>query len=411
MTTKFYTEIEDIKKDIYTPLKCGLLEEKGTTINIADCNIESTNVEIIDSNKTRFAKNSKMIRIKKLENINNYEINIHLPKTINANRFFLTFYMTNETADTSKGSYFDVRYNNMTNNIGHNNGCSIVQNWNNLEIHVSNAQNFTNIKLVFTLRANAQVGEVCGIYWLDSLTFGAKMKPTFILNFDQWWQDSIDNGGYQYCFDNNIPFTLMTKNYDSLSDTFLNLAKKAETEYNCENSYYASYGANNTSLLNASTFDDAVDEVKKIKNDFITVMKHDLVSFGCTQMKLNYLDRLALLNSGFKMIRGGASQMIPYFDNDDFWTPSIGISSDTISLETVKTQIDNTIKYGLCMIAFTHGVCNDGETTMSGTQSNGMNITDFKAMIDYLVELRDSGYIQVCTMEEWYNQCIGISNV
>ena len=406
MTTKTYDKIEDIKTDLYSPLKCGLLESKGTTINIADCTVTGTNVEVIDSCKSRFAKKSKLIRIKKLEGVSSYEVNIQLPKAIPTDRFFLTFRMSDISKDTSVGSYFNVRYNSTTNNLTHNNGLSTIQNWNNLIVHFSTSQNVTNVKLIFGIRNSVAVGDYCGEYWLDSLTFNSVMKPTFILNFDQWWQESIDNGGYQYCFDNNIPFTLMTKNYDSLGSTFINLAKQAERIYGCENSYYASYGSSNLSLLNASTYNKAVNEVEAMKNDFINAFGHDFVSFGCTQMKLNSIDRTALRNANIKMIRGDGAQLIPYYDDEEYWTPCIGISSDTLTLAQVKAQIDFAVQFGYCMLAFTHGICADDSNMMSGSNSNGMHITDFKSMIDYLVSLRSQGKIQICTMEDWYNQCV-----
>ena len=406
MTTKTYDEIEDIKADLHSPLKCGLLESKGTTINIADCTVTGTNVEVIDSCKSRFAKKSKLIRIKKLEGVSSYEVNIQLPKEIPTDRFFLTFRMSDISKDISIGSYFNVRFNSATNNLTHNNGLSTIQNWNNLIVRFSSSQNVANVKLIFGIRNSVGDGDYCGEYWLDSLTFNSVMKPTFILNFDQWWQESIDNGGYQYCFDNHIPFTLMTKNYDSLGSAFINLAKQAERIYGCENSYYASYGSSNSSLLNASTYNTAVSEVGSMKNDFINALGHDFISFGCTQMKLNSIDRTALRNANIKMIRGDGAQLIPYYDDEEYWTPCIGISSDTLTLAQVKTQIDYAVQFGYCMLAFTHGICADDSNMMSGSSSNGMHITDFKAMIDYLVELRNQGKIQICTMQDWYNQCI-----
>jgi hypothetical protein len=284
--------------------------------------------------------------------------------------------------------------------------------WNCVPVHHGNAQNISSISIVFIFRDGASVGKTAIIY-LDSITFGAKMKPTFILNFDQWWKESVDNGGYQYLFDNNVPFTMMTKNYDALSADYLNLAIKSEQEYGCENSYYASYGNSNPSLLNASTYSIAENQIAAIKNDFITTFGHDCISFGCTQMRLNKIDRTALVNSGYKMIRGGGSwHVLDYYDSESYWMPAFGISTFSRSLANVKSQIDHTISYGGCLLAFTHGINADGNDYMlfdDGTmsQSDGMNLTDFKAMVDYLVGLRNEGKIQICTMEQWWHMCCG----
>lgn len=402
----------DVAKKAASPLRCGLMDEYGETVNISDCTITATNAEVFDAGDARFSKGSKAVRITKISDTNaEYKVTVTLPETINAKQWFLTYKCSYAFMDTDSGTVGRVTINSLTNAMFATNTAGLAEYWNCVPVHHGSAQNISSISISFTWRANAPVGKAVVIY-LDSLTFGAKMKPTFILNFDQWWKESVDNGGYQYLFDNDIPFTMMTKNYDALNSDYLDLAMRAEQEYGCENSYYASYGYSNASLLNAATYSIAESQIASIKNDFITTFGHDCTSFGCTQMKLNKIDRTALINSGYKMIRGGGVwHVLDYYDNKSYWMPAFEISTRSKTLSNVKSQIDRTVSYGGCLLAFTHGINADGNDYMKlddGTmsQSDGMNLTDFKAMVDYLVGLRNEGKIQICTMQDWYNQCI-----
>ena len=118
--------------------------------------------------------------------------------------------------------------------------------------------------------------------------------------------------------------------------------------------------------------------------------------------------RESLEASGVKAIRGRWIQNpVGYFCDKSTWLPySIEISYGNSTREEFTNHIYEATVHGSCVVAFTHGVCNDDESVV-GSSSSAMRLTDFKYLIDYIVGLRDQGKIQICTMEQFVNQCIG----
>ena len=403
--------MQDIR---HSKFNCRLIESIGTKVTFENLQSDS-NCKISDSKIIRFADTSKMVVAK---NNGGCIATLTLDKPIkNFESLTIVFYQPYETfnVDSESGGYLTVALNdNDSNKRTWLNGRSIwgwtiVKLTKDMFSYYKDTDNVTVEKIFFNWnkRNNVVDGAEYGTFIFDSIFFNQKIKPTFILNFDQWWNESINNGAYDYLFDNNVPFTMMTKNYDSLSDNFKALAHKAES-HGCENSYYACYGDTNTLLKNATDYATCEDAIADMKRDIVNEMKHDCISFGCSQMKLGAIERQALKNHGYKMIRGGTTNLeyIPYYDDMCDWMPSYGISTSVRNVEAVKEWIDNLVKYGCCGLAFTHGVCDDGNTVVDNSGSDAMNITDFKSMVDYLVQLRNENKIQICTMEQFYNMCI-----
>ena len=240
--------------------------------------------------------------------------------------------------------------------------------------------------------------------YFDSVIIDQRIKPTVILNFDQWHQDCIDNGAYEYAFANGIPFTTMTKNYDELNLDFVALAKKSNLLYGCENAYYASYGETNSQLVDAGDYVDYVGYVDDMKNDYYNTFKSEkLISFGASQMKVAESAEKALKDGGFGLVRAySIGHPYGYFDKDTQLISSIGIShSDQPDINVLKSWVDNLITYGSMAVYFTHGICDDSDTTVDG--SSAIRLTTFKDFIDYLVTKRNAGQLQIITMRDlWY---------
>lgn len=246
--------------------------------------------------------------------------------------------------------------------------------------------------------------DYCTLYF-DSVIIDMRMKPTVILNFDHWWADSITNGGYQYAFDNDIPFTMMTKNYATLAPAFLNIAKEAFSMHGCENGYYGSYGASNTVFQNLADYSVGIANAENMKNEFYNAMPNEkFISYGCSQMKVNPLGLKALEDAGIPLIRGQnqGGFDIGYFDKNEHLISSKGISySDVSDIATLQSMVDSLIAHGSVGLFFTHGICNDTDTTVGS--SSAIRITTFKALIDYLVAKRTAGQLQIITMRDFWN--------
>ena len=386
---------------------CGYADNYGNIIDINKCTLTPTNVKISPSSINRFSDHSIKVDVTKIEGVNTYSLEIVLPSPITTKNWNIIMMYTDEMLNASTGIIITGRINNSSNTMfASNQNNQISDYWLTTQLaHHGSAQTISKFVLSITLRPGMNVGDTVS-FFIDSIMYDFKMKPCFILNFDQWWDESITNGGYDYLFDNDVPFTMMTKNYDSLASNYMQLADKVE-KYKYENAYYASYGSDNNSLFNSTTYPNANTEVQNMINDYENAFKHNVVSYGATQMKLAKLDRSALLNNGFKMIRAkGQGNFIDYFDEFSWWTPSTGISHNEMTIAQIKARIDHIISYGGCFLAFTHGINADGADYMSGTSSVGINITDFKSMIDYLVTKRANGEIDILTMRDWYNNCV-----
>lgn len=387
-----------------------LVESMGRKIDIFNNITTIANCTAQECGNVRFAEKSANVVF---NSHGTSKIKINVPTQKNWESVTIVFYVPKfESWGSTSGirlrfgfntlDTINVTYYYVTNKIG----------WNILKIprnKISNAPDQITSVYVYgyagsSVPANTDYRSII----FDSVIFDMRMKPTFVLNFDQWWSDTNRIGAYDYCFNNGIPFTLMSKNYDTMSADFKALAHKAHNLYGCENAYYACYGSTNTKFTNITSYNNGKDYVKELKNDFYNEFPEEfLKSYGCTQMTLNELTEKVLVDDGIGFIRGG-SCVYPhgYFDKSDHVIASIGISnSDVSDINTIKSMIDDLVTYGSCGLYFTHGVCDDAYTkTNDGTGSNAIKLTIFKEMIDYLVTLRDQDKIQILTLRDLWDR-------
>ena len=262
----------------------------------------------------------------------------------------------------------------------------------------------SSVDMVFKKTQNTTETEF-GEIIIDSIILDMEMKPTFILDFDQIWEKSIDNEAYEYCRTNNIPYTVHTYQYANLNAAKLAEMKKAMLN-GCEFSYYGGFTSAGE-LMNATDYTDAIAECNLMENDMLAATHKRFLTYGCGAHLMNPILRESLEASGVKAIRGRWTQNpVGYFCDRSTWLPySIEISYGNSTHEDMTNHIYEALTHGSCVVAFTHGVCNDDEDHL-GTSSSAIRISDFKYLIDYLVSLRNQGKIQICTMEQFVNQCI-----
>ena len=388
--------------------KCGLIESVGTILTADKLTITGTNVKVKSDNSTVFSTVAK--RITALADSATVKFAFG-GATYDISTFTLVFYLPFNSYTSASGTSVELRiYGNGSTNTPFVSASNCCWGWNYLKIPKSKtgmgqSEKLSSVDIVFK-HTNGTTETEFGEIIVDSIILDMKMKPTFILDFDQIWAKSIENGAYEYCRTNNIPYTIHAYQFDNRDSDWIAEMNKAMM-YGCEFSYYGGY-TNENYMQNVASYSDAVAECLLMENDIIPFTSKRFLTYGCGAHVMNKFLRESLEASGVKAIRGRWIQNpIGYFCDKSTWLPySIEISYGNSTIEQIKAQIDEAIANGSCVVAFTHGVCNDDESVL-GVSSSAIRLTTFKAMIDYLADLRNHGKIQICTMEQFVNQCIG----
>ena len=387
--------------------KCGLITNSGRVFTADMLTITGTNTTVKDDNSKVFAKTAKRITA----SADGATVKLSLGGDYAFDTVTVVFYLPYDSYKGDSPTALDLRiYANATTNTPIVSASNCCWGWNFLKIPrnkmgLGQSLVISSIDMVFKKTSDTtetNFGEIV----VDSIIIDMEMKPTFILDFDQIWEESIENGAYEYCRTNNIPYTIHTYQYANL-----NAAKQAEMKKamlnGCEFSYYGAFTSANE-LKNATSYSDALAECVLMENDIIPVTSKRFITYGCGAHIMNRPLRESLEASGVKAIRGRWTQNpVGYFCDRSTWLPyTIEISYANSSRSDFTDHIYEAVVHGSCVVAFTHGICDDDESTL-GTSSSAMRISDFKYMIDYLVSLRNQGKIQICTMEQFVNQCLG----
>ena len=245
---------------------------------------------------------------------------------------------------------------------------------------------------------------------LDSIILDLKVKPTILINFDQLWHESQENGGYQKLFDSNIPATFFSKNYADMDEKDILYIKELSNIYGWELGSYSNVGASNGVIERATSYTTAKESCNDTVADFVNTFLTNTVSFAATQAQCNEIGREAILKSGYIGIRYMGGLPMTYFNKEvGGWIQHHDVAS--LSLQNMKDELDKCITYGLVWAWFTHGICADGEQYMltNDTQergtSSGVQKSIFNDFIDYLKTKTDAGEIQAITFKEFYRQC------
>lgn len=251
---------------------------------------------------------------------------------------------------TTKGSPFGVTYHTVSSNFINNKAC-------------------TTICITLVDRSRLKI---------NGVLINHKTEPTILLNFDQIWQESIDNGGYQYLYDNGIPFTLFTT-YPVASDFSEEYQKMIK--YGNEMSLYGG-------IVNATDYSDADSVVTNtIKNAF-SMVGTSKCTWGARQHNANEIQRHAILSNGIKLLRNVTSNT--YINNINSKTKIINTKDvGNYTITQLKSIVDEVCEAGVIASVFLHGTCAEGNTGMmvdgSISSSTGVGIDTFKEFIDYAI--------------------------
>lgn len=387
-------------------LSCPYVKSVGNTYDFTSAVLDS-NMQLSESNSVKFAKKSIIA-----SGVNSGDSYFHIPvNETNWDSISIACFVPYESfiIDGSRSGYFHVYLNGMGNSYPHThlNG-RVSYGWNVVKLtrnmFAGAPDTLTALYFKNNARNTVASGAAYGSTVFDSVIFNVRATPIIVLNYDQWWQESVDNGAYAYQFASGLPATIMTKNYDTLSADFKALAIEAEQMHGWENGYYASKGVSNTNFTtNISTYTQALTDARAMDDDFAAVFKRKPVSWGSSRNLMGPPMAVdALTECGYEFIRWSGFPPFGYIDDTMHQCSTIGFTYDEIpTFAGIKSEIDKIVQYGSIGMLFTHGVCDDEYTKMDhGTTSGGTQITTFKSMIDYLKTLSDSGTIKVMTMHD-----------
>lgn len=392
------------KLDIFKS-KCKLIESYKDIIYF-DNLTNKDNVTIKDSTKTYFSNKSKLCYAIKQDGITQYNVELQV-NISNWNSLTFVFYIPYETYinNLEHSGYIDG-YCNYANSTFSLNG-KYKEGWNVIKlrrgIDIYNPYDtITKINFRINSRSSVLTGNDFGYITFDSIIVDMKMKPCVLLNFDQIWEETITNGGYDLLFNNNIPFTLFTHNFNNLSEAQKEIIRKSINMYNCEFGIYGGANGNNTIINSASsTYLQKFEDIQANKSEYLENWYKHPISYASSQGILTPKMEEAIMNNGFKMIRALSGVPMGYFDKNSNWITHIEFSS--MSSNQVKTLIDNAIVYGDTLPIFTHGIKNDSGSTISSTS---ISLSAMIEIVNYLVEKRNNGEIEILTFEEFYHKCI-----
>ena len=407
--------IQNIQKENDLIFKgCKMVQSHGDVIDFSEVSIVA-NAEIKDANSKMFSEKAKLCCGIKSET----DSYIKLPVTISSwdsltfvmycpydtcilttgkNSGYLRIYLNNQ-GQSGYGTWFNGRWH---------------AGWNFLTITkdeiTQNIDSISNIYIKFEARDTVTTNARFANLTLDSIIVDLKVKPTILINFDQLWHESQENGGYQKLFDSNIPATFFSKNYADMDEEDITYIKDFSNMYGWELASYSNVGSGNGIIERATSYATAKESCDATIADFVDTFNCNVVSFAATQAKCNEIGVNAILNSGYIGIRYGANHPMTYFNKETGgWIQHNDVA--TMTLQEHKDMLDKCIKYGLVWGWFTHGICADGEIYMltNDTQergtSNGVQLSIFNGFIDYLKSKIDEGAIQAITFKEFYRQC------
>ena len=368
--------------------------------------VGSTGVTIKNDNKTYFSKSSKLCYATKTSGVSSYTVT-KTARIENWKSMTFVFYIPYETwlGNTVNSGYIQGYINGNINYGWYFNG-RYKWGWNFIKIRKSDIPNaptyVTSITITLNPRDSVTDNSNFGFITLDSVVFNLKMKPCVLLNFDHVYQESIDNGGYDLLFNNNIKFSIFTHGFNNLSNSYKELIRKAIDDHNCELGSYGGANSNNTIINDDnSSYLQKYNDMMSLRSEFYEVFYGENKSYASSQAKLTPKMERAILDSNFKLIRALSGLPMAYFDNNCNWITHIEFSQMTYN--QIKALIDDAIEYGDCLPLFTHGIANDEN---SGISSTSIPLSIMTQVVTYLSSKISNGEIETLTFDEFYHSCI-----
>lgn len=232
--------------------------------------------------------------------------------------------------------------------------------------------------------------------YINSVVFNQKMKPTLLLSFDGFYDNSL-NYTYPYLVARNIPATIFLNSRTTLSNQTVDSLIKLRTMNNWD---FGMYGCNpNKEILTEDdNYRNQYIALRTAKSWLQDNVLEGPISYSAPYGNLRPLTVPILKDLGFKIARTGANSYCSQFTKKDFAIPMYLMSNDT-TLEEITAKIDYAIETGQTISLYTYDV------TEYGDESSSKKIM-FESVIYYILEKVNAGKLQCLTFSDFYKRCV-----
>ena len=234
-------------------------------------------------------------------------------------------------------------------------------------------------------------------FYLNSVIFNQKMKPTVIMTFDGTYDESIS---YLYPFltARNIPCSLLLSNARTLTAAAFDYIIGLRISHGWDVGMYGC-NPNREILTQDDNYRNQYNALRNAKTWIQDNMVENPISYSAPYGNLRPITVPLLRDLGFKIARTEGSGYISNFSEKDFSIP-VQLISNTTTYDAIKARIDYAIKNNVALCLYTRDV------TEYGSEADSTQLM-FESVINYIMEKIDSGELQCLTMSEFYHRCTG----
>lgn len=234
-------------------------------------------------------------------------------------------------------------------------------------------------------------------FYLNSVIFNQKMKPTVIMTFDGTYDESIS---YLYPFltARNIPCSLLLSSARTLTAAAFDYIIGLRISHGWDVGMYGC-NPNREILTQDDNYRNQYNALRNAKTWIRDNMVENPISYSAPYGNLRPITVPLLRDLGFKIARTEGSGYISNFSEKDFSIP-VQLISNTTTYDAIKARIDYAIKNNVALCLYTRDV------TEYGSEADSTQLM-FESVINYIMEKIDSGELQCLTMSEFYHRCTG----
>lgn len=393
--------------------KCGLIEEEGiyqffdsytsSASDASDCTIENSTREFY-----RNGIPSKKITISESAVSNPYikqELDEHIDVIDTVTLIFYidrtTFYNFNDKDGIRVHLSSDepsIRIANYLTYIIKKS--EMVQGWNCVKRRITDfkevgSPDANNIKTI-----TVEVGRNDSLnglhFYLNSCVFNQKMRPTLLLSFDGFYDESIPYL-YPYLNSKNIPATLFLSSRTTLTNQALDSIIKLRVVNKWDIGVYGC-NPNKEQLVEDDNYRNQYVALRNSRAWLQDSVLDKPVSYSAPYGNLRPITMPILKDLGYKIAKTGADSYCSQFTEKDFCLPMFLISNET-TLDEVKAKIDYAIDTNQTISLYTNNV------TEYGDESSATKLM-FESIIDYICEKVEEEKLQCLTFSEFYDRCV-----
>lgn len=406
-------KINNIQQEIDNKIDtCGLMTDYGTYQFFTNYDISSNASEIdIEDSTEEFYRNgipSKKITIHKNAKTNpviKQIIDSEIPLIESISLYFYidrTVY-SNFTDTTGIKIHLcsDVPSTNITNYYTYTiKKYEMVQGWNCVKRQLSEFStignpDFHSIQTVsIEIDRNDNLNGSC--FYINSVAFNQKMKPTILLCFDGTYDTSIDYL-YPYLTARDIPATLLLNSSRTLTPAAIDAIIKLRVSCHWD---IGVYGCNphKEFLIEDSNYRNQYVALRESKQWIQENMIDSPISYCAPYGNLRPITVPILKDLGYKIARTDGTGYISNFTKHDFSIPS-QLMSNLNTFDEIKQRIDYAIMNDVSLCLYTNDV------TEYGTEISATQIL-FESVVNYIIENRNKGLLQCISLRDFYTRCV-----